>query len=1425
MGKRIFWTIIGFVFLSAEVRAQYCIPTYSNSCSGTGSYINKFSFHTLNNNNSGCNGNPQNYILYPASGNTTTTVIQGSVVSFTVKPGSGSGNDQGIGIWVDWNNDADFSDADELIYCSPAVSDDQISGTIPIPFHDSYVGQRRLRVRSARDAIIYPSDACTPYLNGETEDYVITVLSPAPCSGVPQAGVLRAFPSSLCSPGQDVALVLAGHTLAAQLLFEWEYSTDGSTWMSLNGPNAAQHILTAVQASAYYRAGITCLNSGGKQYSNSVFVAVGPVTLDAVSGDTICGADSARLVAAGSAQQILWYRDTLEPLPLATSLPGDTFKYLTATSTQLYAAGTSGPGYIDAVGLPDPLAYTGSDGYKNGFMVFDVFRSCTLAGVHVYPSSKGSLFISLRDSSFNTVEQTVFVVPEDAEGKRIFVPLNFALSPGNGYQLFLDDESEKLWSSQGAINYPHRLPGVMQIRTSNLGPGYYHYFYDWIIVSGQGCTTNRIAAAVTVLEAPPLEVTSSSGTFGLCAGSADTLTLSATAGFNHYQWQPTTGLSDATQAVVQAFPSVTTQYSLTASLYGCISQTQVTVQVHAPVSIQVSPVSDTLCSGNSVQLNAMAAPVLNYEIEVVPFVADSFIGQQLYLDDDEVTSALPIGFPFLFYGKHYEHFYLSSNGFITFEAGGGDGCCTGQLMPNPFPPNNLIALAWEDLAPNLGGSISYYTDGTAPNRRLVVRFDSVPHFSFNGAVDPVTVRVELYEQNNQIEIHTFSMPGNPNGNWFGHTQGIESEGGLNAVPVPGRNASIWTAQQSAYRFKPKYYVYSWTPAEGLSDAGSDGPVATPQQSTTYTVTATDLATGCSASASVSLTVLEEPKAGITTPGWVFVCDTAWVELQVSGYTPGASLQWQQWNAATGIFDDVPGATAHTINVMASGSSAYRVKASCSTSAYSDTASISFLNTPLPPAASAAARCGPGKLILSAAGQSDLLCWYNQPAGGDFLGLGSSLVLTNLAATDTFWVEEGAPPQQFLSTSLNGGAQEHGIAFNVYAHENLMITGLDLHLALSAGVTVQVYYRKGPYQGYLQDADRWVHAGTATLDGQGFGVFTPLTLPLSIVVPQGQYVGIYVTATQPLLFSTPASSGTVFISDSLLSLTEGTGVTYPFGSETGMRRWNGRMYYTVLACNSGRTPVVATVYYPNIIATTANPVVCALDTILLQAVNLGMGSFNYQWYPLLQGTNPPNGAAAQITTVPVQSTLFTLIATEVNNQCDTIVQLFVEAHPLPEVSLGGLPDTTHTMAPPTPLTGIPAGGVFSGAGIVNGNFFDPALAGEGTHQITYTYTDANGCTASAVDQVVVLLFSGQSPGIAGVQLYPNPAYDWIMVVCDFCDPQAVFAVYDLTGRLMTTWQPASQYQRLNVSGWPRGMYWLQIRDAGLRFALPLVLSGQ
>jgi hypothetical protein len=171
-------------------------------------------------------------------------------------------------------------------------------------------------------------------------------------------------------------------------------------------------------------------------------------------------------------------------------------------------------------------------------------------------------------------------------------------------------------------------------------------------------------------------------------------------------------------------------------------------------------------------------------------------GDTVILMDEEVSGALPIGFPFEFFDSTYTSFYISSNGFVTFTSTSNTGCCDGQMIPDVNQPNNLIAIAWADLDPSSGGTIMYKTEGTAPNRKLTVTFLNVPHY--NSMFTAVTAQLVLYEGTHYIEIHTAATQGTSSD----HTMGLENQNGTIGIAVPGRNASNWSIFSDFVQFRP-----------------------------------------------------------------------------------------------------------------------------------------------------------------------------------------------------------------------------------------------------------------------------------------------------------------------------------------------------------------------------------------------------------------------------------------------------------------------------------------------------------------------------------------------------------------------------------------------------------------------------------------------
>ena len=176
-------------------------------------------------------------------------------------------------------------------------------------------------------------------------------------------------------------------------------------------------------------------------------------------------------------------------------------------------------------------------------------------------------------------------------------------------------------------------------------------------------------------------------------------------------------------------------------------------------------------------------------------------GTLLCLSDDAVSAAIPMGFDFPFYGITHSNIYIGSNGYVSFNAGLGSACCTGQVLPNGFYPNSIF-LGQEDLDPNscIDGDISYYTTGLAGSQIFVVTYTDVPHYPGPEGTFPVSVQLQLYEATGEVKIVVTEW----NSDGGAATMGLNYNGTY-ADPVDGRNSEVWDAFEECH---------SWMPSEG-----------------------------------------------------------------------------------------------------------------------------------------------------------------------------------------------------------------------------------------------------------------------------------------------------------------------------------------------------------------------------------------------------------------------------------------------------------------------------------------------------------------------------------------------------------------------------------------------------------------------------------
>ena len=109
------------------------------------------------------------------------------------------------------------------------------------------------------------------------------------------------------------------------------------------------------------------------------------------------------------------------------------------------------------------------------------------------------------------------------------------------------------------------------------------------------------------------------------------------------------------------------------------------------------------------------------------------------------------------------------------------------------------------------------------------------------------------------------------------------------------------------------------------------------------------------------------------------------------------------------------------------------------------------------------------------------------------------------------------------------------------------------------------------------------------------------------------------------------------------------------------------------------------------------------------------------------------------------------------------------------------------ATPVALVGTPAGGTFSGPGVMSGSFF-PSVAGiGGPYTLTYTYTNALGCPTMSTVSVAVTQPVGLADDASaadGLLIAPNPAHDRFRVELTQAEAAAgQLELVDMLGRVV------------------------------------------
>ncbi|MCT4560002.1 MAG: gliding motility-associated C-terminal domain-containing protein [Crocinitomicaceae bacterium] len=178
------------------------------------------------------------------------------------------------------------------------------------------------------------------------------------------------------------------------------------------------------------------------------------------------------------------------------------------------------------------------------------------------------------------------------------------------------------------------------------------------------------------------------------------------------------------------------------------------------------------------------------------------------LGDDSWSAAINMGFNFSYYGQTYSQCIIGSNGIVSFNTGNAGGGCAWSLNGTPIPTGTMAAAlnsamgCYQDLNPANAnsGPVQYQTIGTAPNRAFVVLYNGVTMFSCTQSC--AYIAFIFRETSNEVEYHIGYKGSCPSWNSGLAIQGVQNAPGALGVATPGRNNTVWTANQDARKFTP-----------------------------------------------------------------------------------------------------------------------------------------------------------------------------------------------------------------------------------------------------------------------------------------------------------------------------------------------------------------------------------------------------------------------------------------------------------------------------------------------------------------------------------------------------------------------------------------------------------------------------------------------
>ena len=506
------------------------------------------------------------------------------------------------------------------------------------------------------------------------------------------------------------------------------------------------------------------------------------------------------------------------------------------------------------------------DTYHLKLAIADASDGIYDSGVFLKAGSLNSNAISIQPvGSGGLVAPTPYAVRNCAPGKFIFTrptPLSTPLTihyliqgtaiNGTDYTL-IPDSVVILANTTTATRFIYALAppvGVKQIVLKVLSP-----------YSCNASATVIDSAKLTILDSIQVKIANSDTTF--CIGGRDSLRLVRNAGDTilSYSWSPTTGLNNPNIKNPIATPTVTTTYTVTATLPGAgcpAAHDHITITVRQPPVINIGP-DRTTCVGTPFTFNVAVSPqTQSYTYAWTP---GTYLSAPNTLNP---TFTATTAIPFTQY-------------ILTVDPGAAGCVGTDTVLVRVLPGD--FTLLTQDTAICRGATV--YVQGSG---------DTAFHYQWAptaNVANPFTLTTTITPDTSRTYTVTASYPGCP---LISHSLHIDVQPNPIVDLGPDRAKCQWDTLDLHGGVQPdwyQHYSYVWAPDSNLNHNGTADVVFSGMQNAHLVLTVSTPA-GCKDSDDINIIVHPGNFASVMPSADTNICPNDSVIIMASG---GVSYVW------------------------------------------------------------------------------------------------------------------------------------------------------------------------------------------------------------------------------------------------------------------------------------------------------------------------------------------------------------------------------------------------------------------------------------------------------------------------------------------------------------------------------------------------------